>query len=150
MSFAASWTIRPGAGSRWRSARQRTPPVVPGFTTQPAKLEATIKAIADHGAAFMGANVMYLKGGTKDHFMGFLAKEFPNMVQGYERLYAPRPGSGQAGAYAKPEYVKGVRQMITMLQDRHGLNRRRRQSDDPAIEEKAGASQQPAFDWRND
>nr|MDP9322692.1 radical SAM protein [Acidobacteriota bacterium] len=28
-------------------------PVVPGFTTQPSKLEATIKAIADHGAAFM-------------------------------------------------------------------------------------------------
>jgi DNA repair photolyase len=55
-------------------------PVVPGFTTQPAKLEATIKAIADHGAAFMGANLMYLKGGTKDHFMGFLAKEFPHMV----------------------------------------------------------------------
>ena len=57
-------------------------PVVPGFTTQPAKLEATIKAIADHGAAFMGANIMYLKGGTKDHFMGFLAKEFPRLVKG--------------------------------------------------------------------
>ena len=67
-------------------------PVVPGFTTQPSKLEATIKAIADHGAAFMGANLMYLKGGTKDHFMGFLAKEFPQMVESYNRLYA--------GAYA--------------------------------------------------
>src|SRR5512134_3367708 len=44
-------------------------PVVPGFTTQHAKLEATIRAIADHGALFMGANLMYLKGGTKDHFM---------------------------------------------------------------------------------
>jgi DNA repair photolyase len=116
-------------------------PVVPGFTTQPAKLEATIKAIADHGAAFMGANVMYLKGGTKDHFMGFLAKEFPNMVQGYGRLYA--------GAYARPEYVKGVSQMITMLQDRHGLSRRNRQTNDAGIDEKAGAVEQPAFEWQN-
>ncbi len=33
-------------------------PVVPGFTTQSARLEATIKACADHGAAFMGANVL--------------------------------------------------------------------------------------------
>src|SRR5262245_25869774 len=32
-------------------------PIVPGFTTHPAKLEATVKAIADHGAAFVGANV---------------------------------------------------------------------------------------------
>src|SRR5687767_2419981 len=61
-------------------------PVVPGFTTQPARLEATIKACADHGAAFMGANVLYLKGGTKDHFMGFLRHAFPEMVDGYTRL----------------------------------------------------------------
>ncbi|HEX6974419.1 MAG TPA: radical SAM protein, partial [Vicinamibacterales bacterium] len=45
-------------------------PVVPGFTTQSSKLDATIKACADHGAAFVGANLLYLKGGTKDHFMG--------------------------------------------------------------------------------
>lgn len=91
-------------------------PVVPGFTTAPRRLEATIKAIADHGAAFMGANVMYLKGGTRDHFMGFLAREFPHMVEGYGRLYA--------GAYATKEYVAAVRAMIATLQQRHDLGRR--------------------------
>ena len=95
-------------------------PVVPGFTTQPAKLEATIKAVADHGAVFMGANLMYLKGGTKDHFMGFLAREFPEMVEGYNRLYA--------GAYARSEYVASVRGMIALLQARHGGNLERRRS----------------------
>jgi len=88
-------------------------PVVPGFTTQPAKLEATIKAVADHGAAFLGANVMYLKGGTKDHFMGFLAHEFPQMVEAYGRLYA--------GAHASASYVKDVRAMIDMFKQRHGM-----------------------------
>ena len=63
-------------------------PVVPGFMTQPDQLEATIKAIADHGAAFIGANVMYLKGGTRDHFLGFIRSEFPQMLEGFERLYA--------------------------------------------------------------
>ena len=99
-------------------------PVVPGFTTHPAKLEATIKAIADHGAAFMGANIMYLKGGTKDHFMGFLASQFPHMVEGYNRLYA--------GAYAKSDYVSGVRGMISVLQDRYDLRRRTREAPDGA------------------
>ena len=118
-------------------------PVVPGFTTQPAKLEATIKAVADHGAAFMGANLMYLKGGTKDHFMGFLAREFPEMVMGYERLYA--------GAYAKAEYVTSVRGMIAMLQDRYDLNGRSRQRPATGVEEeKAGASEQPAFEWQSE
>src|SRR5580704_11933076 len=43
-------------------------PIIPGLTSQPAKLEKTIRAIADHGAAFMGANVLYLKEGTRVHF----------------------------------------------------------------------------------
>ena len=116
-------------------------PVVPGFTTDPAKLEATIKAVADHGAAFMGANVMYLKGGTKDHFMGFLAKEFPHMVDGYNRLYA--------GAYAKPDYVTQVRGMIGVLQDRYDLAHRRRALDgapaEPDVSEPE--AEQSALNW---
>jgi DNA repair photolyase len=120
-------------------------PVVPGFTTQPSKLEATIKAIADHGAAFMGVNVMYLKEGTKDHFMGFLAREFPQLVESYNRLYA--------GAYAKADYVKTVRGMIDTLQQRHDLGRRRgryeegpQRLEEEAVEEKA-AHEQAAFTW---
>src|SRR5262249_4777342 len=97
-------------------------PVVPGFTTQPSKLDATIKAIADHNAAFLGANVMHLKGGTKDHFMGFLAHEFPHMVEGYGRLYA--------GAYAAPAYVKDVRGIIEMFKARHGMAGKNREFDE--------------------
>jgi DNA repair photolyase len=121
-------------------------PVVPGFTTQPAKLEATIKAIADHGAAFMGANVMYLKGGTKDHFMGFLASEFPEMVEKYGRLYA--------GAYASADYVKAIRAVIDAVQERHGLGKRRKrekrggkEADD--AENTKAAQEQAAFAWRD-
>jgi len=115
-------------------------PVVPGFTTDPAKLEATIKAIADHGAAFMGANVMYLKGGTKDHFMGFLAQAFPHLVDGYNRLYA--------GAYAKPDYVTQVRGMISVLQDRYDLDRRKRPVRGAADEQPSEAVlEQTALGW---
>ncbi len=97
-------------------------PVVPGFTTQPARLEATIKAIADHGAAFMGANLMYLKEGTRDHFMRFLSMEFPDLVDPYSRLYA--------GAYARSDYVKAVKGMIDVLQQRYDLRRRRPRSEE--------------------
>jgi len=109
-------------------------PVVPGFTTQTARLEATIKAVADHGAAFMGANVLYLKGGTKDHFMGFLADAFPDMVPGYQRLY---PGS-----HAAPEYVATLRALIDMLQERYEVNRRARKV--PRTEESADSQAEPA------
>lgn len=120
-------------------------PVVPGFTTQPSRLEATIKAIADHGAAFMGANIMYLKGGTKDHFMGFLAKEFPHMVNSYNRLYA--------GAYAGNDYVKAVRGMIDTLQQRYEIRGRKQRNEESiprepegVLDEKA-APAQAALEW---
>src|SRR4051812_19310371 len=117
-------------------------PVVPGFTTQTSKLDATIKAVADHGAAFMGANVLYLKGGTKDHFMGFLAHAFPHMVESYERLYA--------GAYASPEYVGTVRALIDMLQERHKVNQRVRKvkvQENDAPDSESSAPEQTQFRW---
>ena len=115
-------------------------PVVPGFTTHPSKLEATIKAVADHGAAFMGANVLYLKGGTKDHFMGFLSHAYPQMVESYDRLYA--------GAYASTEYVSTVRALIGMLQERHQLTRRMRSVTVSEPEEQAlPHEEQSEFNW---
>lgn len=121
-------------------------PVVPGFTTQRHKLEATIRAIAEHGAAFMGANVMYLKEGTRDHFMGFLASAYPELVERYGKLYA--------GAYAPPHYVKEVRAVIDALQQQYGLQRRRRgaaaaaQADEAPYNAKA-AGEQAAFAWQD-
>jgi DNA repair photolyase len=117
-------------------------PVVPGFTTQTSKLDATIKAVADHGAAFMGANVLYLKGGTKDHFMGFLAHAFPHMVDSYQRLYA--------GAYAPSEYVGTVRALVDMLQERYKVNqrvRRVKQQEEDAPDNEPGAPEQREFRW---
>src|SRR5262245_40240857 len=40
-------------------------PIVPGFSSSRSKLERTVKAIADHGARFVGCNVMYLQEGTR-------------------------------------------------------------------------------------
>ncbi|HTI39841.1 MAG TPA: radical SAM protein [Vicinamibacterales bacterium] len=115
-------------------------PVVPGFTTRKSQLEATIKAAADHGAAFMGANVMYLKDGTKDHFMRFLRDEFPMMVESYERLYA--------GAYATPAYVNAVKGLIAVLRDKYEVfAHRRNDGAGEAHEEPAPTSSQSEFDW---
>jgi DNA repair photolyase len=93
-------------------------PIVPGFSSSRAKLERTIKAIADHGARFVGANVMYLQDGTRDHFMRFLAREFPSMTPKYELLYAE-------GKYPPERYRKEVKGMVRALQDRYGLAPRR-------------------------
>ena len=93
-------------------------PLVPGFSTRPEQLEATVKAVADHGAAFVGANVMFLKEGTRDHFLGFIRHEFPEMLEGFEKLYR--------GPYAPSGYVAAIRQMISTLQQRYDIRPRER------------------------
>ena len=127
-------------------------PIVPGFTTERSRLEATIRAIAEHDAAFMGANLLYLKGGTKDHFLGFLRAEFPHLIQGYERLYP--------GAYAPKPYAEAVRTLVHTLQERYDLRRRRREGSPPPVEgspeedsggaesgEPPAGPEQAEFDW---
>jgi DNA repair photolyase len=91
-------------------------PIVPGFSSSRDKLERTIKAIADHGARFVGCNVMYLQDGTRSHFMSFLAREFPSMGPRYERLYTRK--------YPPEAYRKEVQGMVRALQERYGLTRR--------------------------
>ncbi|MEO7271807.1 MAG: radical SAM protein [Vicinamibacterales bacterium] len=118
-------------------------PVVPGFTTQPARLEATIKAIAAHGAAFMGANIMYLKGGTKDHFLNFVAQQFPDRLEGYRRMYP--------GAYAPKSYVETVRGLIGSLRDRYDVARRASEITPRGIAEDLAlppAEEQTVFVWK--
>jgi len=93
-------------------------PVVPGITTSKRGLEATISAIAAHGAAFVGANVLHLEGGTRDHFFEFLGREYPHLVDGYQRLYAN-------GAKRVPrEYAKAISAKVAELREAIGLMER--------------------------
>src|SRR5436853_40295 len=113
-------------------------PIVPGITSNPAKLEATIKAIADHGAAFVGANVLYLKDGTRTHFMGFLEKHFPELSKKYHRLYP--------GAYAPKSYAKEVQGMVKLLQEKYGV-KKRSERESPRDADSPGRSEQAEFNY---
>ena len=111
-------------------------PIVPGFSSSRAKVERTVKAIADHGARFVGCNVMYLQDGTRTHFMKFLEREFPAMRPRFERLYVKK--------YPPDSYRKEVQAMVRTLQDRYGLNRRERGEKEP---ESTQAPEQVGFAW---
>lgn len=88
-------------------------PIVPGFSTQPAKIERTIKAIADSGATSLGAMVMHLEGGTRDHFMSLITREYPEMVAKYEKLYASK--------YVSKDYDKRVQEVVSLMRARYGM-----------------------------
>ena len=98
-----------------------------------------MKAIADHGARFVGCNVMFLEGGTRDHFMKWLAAERPELVDGYRNLYSRK--------YATSSYRKDVHAIFNSLRDKYGLNRR----DDAqgAADEPVTVAEQQMLRWRD-
>jgi DNA repair photolyase len=101
-------------------------PLVPGFTTQPARIEATLSAMADLGVPVFGGNVLYLEDGSRDHFLQFLEKDAPHLLEKYSRLYV--------GKYPDRSYAAQVKGVLTALRARYA-NRRastedaRRQTD---------------------
>ena len=114
-------------------------PIVPGLTSHPARIERTIKAIADHGARFCGAVVLHLEGGTRDHFLRFLDREFPELAPRIDRLYA--------GKYAPRRYREQVHRVLELMRRRHRLPDRRtgpRSVAKPAPGEEAPREPPPA------
>jgi DNA repair photolyase len=113
-------------------------PIVPGITSKPAILERTVKAISESGASFVGSNVMFLEGGTRDHFMRWLADAYPDLVDGYGRLYARK--------YAPAAYRKEVQQVIGLLRGKYGVNKRSEEDDTPEVP--ATVAEQRMLEWK--
>ena len=100
-------------------------PIVPGFSTQPAKIERTVKAIADSGATSVGAMVMHMQDGTRDHFMGLLAREYPHLVDQYQQLYA--------GKYVRKDYDQRVQEVVSLMRERYGIKPRKKKTEEPRV-----------------
>jgi len=114
-------------------------PIVPGFSSSRSKVERTVKTIADHGARFVGCNVMYLQDGTRSHFMTFIEREFPSMLPRFEKLYTTK--------YPPEAYRKEVQAMVRSLQERYGLTKQERPVDRAVAIDTAPDREQVAFRW---
>lgn len=88
-------------------------PLVPGITTARSRVERTLRAIADAGARFVGTAVARLDPGVREHFVAFLAREYPALVDGYGRLYA--------GGQASKAYRAEIAAMVDVLARKAGL-----------------------------
>ena len=94
-------------------------PILPGLSDRPELMADVIRAARDAGATGVWANVLYLKPGTREHFLDHLARDWPELLPMYERLYA-------RGAYADKRVVGSVKSEVAGLAKRHGIADRRR------------------------
>jgi len=100
-------------------------PILPGLSDRPDQLEAVVKAARDAGAAHVWTNVLYLRPGTREHFLESLGKHWPELLPRYLDLYAGR-------AYLPDELVKPVQKEVRRLGQGHGVGARQEHFLEPA------------------
>jgi DNA repair photolyase len=93
-------------------------PLLPGLSDHPLQLERVVAAAREAGACGIWANLLYLKPGTREHFLECLARDWPELLPEYERLYRGR-------AYLPAAESEPVRGEVRRLARAHGIRDRR-------------------------
>jgi DNA repair photolyase len=110
-------------------------PILPGLSDRPELMADVVRAARDAGATSIWTNVLYLRPGTREHFLENLARDWPELVPRYERQYAGR-------AYLPKRQIEPVRREVADLRHRFGIADRRRVRLEPrAIEAPHEAAQ---------
>ncbi|MDQ3086172.1 MAG: radical SAM protein [Actinomycetota bacterium] len=65
-------------------------PILPGLSDRPEQLQEVVREARAAGARSIWANVLYLRPGTREHFLEALAQDWPEEVARYEALYSTR------------------------------------------------------------
>jgi DNA repair photolyase len=99
-------------------------PILPGLSDRPELMEEVVRAARASGACGVWANILYLKPGTKEHYLRALERDWPELVPEYERLYGRR-------AYVDSSEVRG---RVRELARAHGIRDRRRNPLQPPAE----------------
>jgi len=93
-------------------------PILPGLSDRPELMADVVRAARDAGATSIWTNVLYLRPGTREHFLDNLARDWPELVSRYEHQYAGR-------AYLPKSQIEPVRREVADLRHRFGIADRR-------------------------
>jgi DNA repair photolyase len=93
-------------------------PLLPGLSDHPSSIARVVAAAREAGACGIWANLLYLRPGTREHFLECLARDWPELLPDYERLYA-------RGAYLLRSEAEPARNEVRRLAKDHGIRDRR-------------------------
>jgi DNA repair photolyase len=102
-------------------------PILPGLSDDPRKLADVVRAARDAGATHLWANLLYLKPGTREHFLDTLSRSWPELLPRYEALYS-------RGAYLARVDSQPVLERVKRLREHLGIADRRRVQLEPPPE----------------
>jgi DNA repair photolyase len=83
-------------------------PILPGISDKPEQLREVVKAAREAGATGVWTNLLFLRPGTREHFLEHLAEDWPEQLEHYHQLYKGR-------AYLQSAETKPLRQQVAAL-----------------------------------
>jgi hypothetical protein len=86
-----------------------------------------VRAAREAGATGIWANLLFLRPGTREHFLGHLAEDWPEQLPHYEELYARK-------AYLGADVAKPLRKEVSRLARRYSIRDRRAEKLGPPPE----------------
>jgi DNA repair photolyase len=89
-------------------------PVLPFLTDSPAQLDATVRLIAEAGAASVTPIVLHLRPGAREWYLRWLGENFPELAGSYRSMYG-------GGAYAPKAYQQQISQQVSELARRYSV-----------------------------
>ncbi len=89
-------------------------PVMPFLSDSPAQLDATVRQIAEAGAARVAPIVLHLRPGAREWFAAWLREHHPGLVPAYRDLYGK-------GSYAPKPYQQRISDHVRDLAKRYGI-----------------------------
>ena len=99
-------------------------PMLPGLSDRPELIADVVKAARAAGACGIWAAPLNLRPGTREHFLASLARDWPELLPEYERLYANR-------SYLPKATAEAPRAAVHSLARFHGIRDRRRDPPRP-------------------
>jgi DNA repair photolyase len=93
-------------------------PILPGISDRPEQLAEVVKAAREAGATGVWTNLLFLRPGTREHFLDHLAEDWPELVPYYEELYRGRAYLGSAEG-------KPLRKRVSAFAREYGVADRR-------------------------
>ena len=99
-------------------ARVGMAPILPGISDRPEQLRDVVRAAREAGATGIWANLLFLRPGTREHFLEHLAEDWPEQLPVYEEIYAKK-------AYLGADQTKPVRIEVSKLAKEYGIGDRR-------------------------
>ncbi|MBV8949950.1 MAG: hypothetical protein JOZ99_03675 [Actinobacteria bacterium] len=120
-------------------------PILTGLSDRRDQLEAVVRACVDAGAPTISPVLLHLRPGVREHYLGWLQRERPELADEYARRYR----RAYAASSERAAVANTVRELVQRHRGRRGTSPTSMSTRfDPVTRDRDGFPSTPAARWR--